>query len=133
MLGQTPSHAYDAKNGSGVELNSITFLDLFIEHYEEILNDVVSAALTENKTALQEQAEKIEAWSKMASHLDVEYKEGQVNYLFTPQENADVTDFVNTEYGSPDTPAAPLIRSFAAKSADPLAQRIEKGLREYSL
>lgn len=133
MIGQTPSYAYDAKNGSGVELNTINFLDEFIDNYEEILNDVFSEAMSEHKTALQEQAEKIEKWSKMAQHLDVEYKESHVHYTFTPQEDADVTDFMTAEYGTPESPAVPLIRPFAAKSADPLAQRIESGLREYSL
>lgn len=130
MFGSFSSSSLGGSPSSGIELGSLEYAQYFVDNCMEVLSEALSDELSAQKKALNGKASSIDAWKDMGGSFDVEFSGNKVHYLFNSEQPNDYEKFVDTEYGSPQTPATPLVRPFAASNADPLAKRVEDRLKK---
>lgn len=113
----------------GIDLNTLNYLDLFVNEFHDVLGEVLNEHLTAHEKGLRESASNTPDWNEMSGQLNVSMKKnGTISYLVDKELKDDV---VKLEYGTPDAAMRPLLRSYAKKNLDTLALNIERDLRGY--
>lgn len=119
-----PTHAYNASSDTGITLHVFEYFDLVVDNYKDIVEEIFTDALTDHRDDFRDHASRNEGWADIHTSLDVFFSGNHIKYT------VDDPSFADREYGTIQQAPRPLVRSFAAKNADPLAQRIEDRLAE---
>lgn len=123
------SSSTHSEAGSGIDLNIIDFFDLLSESYMDIISEVMEELMEEQETNLRERAAGNDAWAALADKIEVQYDGKFVDYRIngTPEDHA---SFSKKEYGDLFQAPRPLMRSFASRHTNELADKFTQKMRK---
>lgn len=115
--------------GSGIDLNVVDYFDILSRSYMGILSNVMEEIMDEQEANLREKAAGSERWQELADKIQVQYNGKFVDYniVGSPEDHA---AFTKKEYGDFFDAPHPLLRSFASRHTNDLAEKFTQKMRK---
>lgn len=134
MIGS--SSTYSSSGSKGIitgSFGAVERLEYILESYKEALTDSIDQFAESETERIRRLASSVESsWYKLRDSLSVhyDYETGEFVYGVIGDDN-DMELSMELEYGTPDSPPKPLLRTAALTGAQVSQSEITTGIRQY--
>lgn len=123
------SSSNDTGSSGGIDLNIIDYFTHLADTYKDLISEVFEELLEDQEELLSTRAAQYSTWADLSDKIEVSYNGKYVDYniVGSPEDHA---AFTKKEYGDLFQAPHPLLRSFASRHTNDLAEKFTDKMRQ---